>query len=733
MIYDPFMEPARQIAIHAGFMKDFQSLQPEVRRQVAASVLKFRINDLPGSHVEKIHNASNPRFRSVRVTQSIRAVVLAPTSGQLYVLLKVLPHDDAYKWAERTRLTVSGSRTFGLLDLEALNEVTAKARALPDAPRLFAHISGEEFRSLGIGDEVIELARELRSVDQIDEAKAAVPAEQWDILHALAAGLTLQEVSDELSIVPAEPEPANATLDLDTVDDADVDFAIANTRDQVYTVSGADDLEQMLDGNFAEWRVYLHPTQQRFIDAEYAGPARITGGPGTGKTVVAMHRAKRLAEQNDGSILLTTYNGALVMEINEALNRLIADEEVRSRIEVTTIDKVARTIVEERHGSKLLPASSPAEERKRNTDRPVFFSNNRVIWREIVQRHRLSYSAEFLDNEWNLVILPQEIKTEEQYLSAKRRGRGQGLNAAQRKIIWPAISDYRNTLFENGWWTFDTVVYAAASYERTYAVRGPYRHIVVDESQDLSVGHWRLIRALMLPNVPNNLFISGDTGQQIYNHGGSMISVDIDIQGRSRRLTLNHRSSVEILTLAKSILHDSESSEDDGRAARAIFHRRKPIASAFTTDVDELDHIAETIQLWHQVDDIAYPDIAVGVRTVKRIAGFCAALEKRGVPTRRLSNMRKDPRRAGVSVGSMHSLKGLEFRCVVVTGVGLDQVPPAGSITPAGVDPVTHAADLARERQLLYVACTRAREELLVTWVGNPSPLLPRSFTGPRH
>lgn len=727
------MPTIREIAIHAGFMKDFQALQPNVRKQVAASVAKFRTNDLPGTHVEKIHKASNPRFRSVRVTQSIRAIVLAPTTGTLHVLLKVLPHDDAYKWAERTQLRVSGNHKFGLLDVEALDHAVSKVRASPDATRLFAAVADEDMTMLGISEDVLALARELRSVLQLDDAKDAVPADQWDVLHALAAGLTPQEIIDELSLEPVNPEPVAAALDLDTVHDHAIDHAIANTREQIHTIAGDEDLHRMLNEPFDDWLVYLHPSQQHFVDAEFNGPARITGGPGTGKTVVAMHRAKKLAERNDGQVLFATYNGALAMEVGRNLDRLITDRSVRERIIVSTIDGVARQIVDG-HSGRLPSFTSPAEYRRSHSTSAAFFPRVDSIWREVLTRHNVIYPVSFLNEEWEHVILPQNIRSEDAYLAASRRGRGRPLPGPQRRLIWPVLNDFRATLLAHEWWTFATLPYGAAKYAQN-GIDPTYRYIVVDEVQDFSLGHLKLLKSLITNDDHDSLFLSGDSGQKIYTHGGSMSRAGINIIGRSRKLTLNHRSSVEILSLANAILGSPNAREDvedgnDTRAARAVFHERKPIARSCATEMEELDHITETIQLWRDIDEIDFSEIAVSVRTVKRIAGFKAALKKRGIPTRQLSSSKKESRDAGVGVGTMHSLKGLEFRRMIVSGVGVDQVPPAGSITPTTEDPTTHALQMAMERQLLYVACTRAREELLVTWVGEPSTLLPPWFTG---
>ena len=713
----------REIAVHAGFLRDFRSLEPEMRQQIAFALTRFRMDELPGSHVENIHRPANARFRSVRVTKSMRAIVLAPITGNTHVLLKVLPQDDAYQWAERTTLTVTSTRKLNLIDRSALDELTQRTRRATPGPYLLSTFSDGQLRSLGICDEVIPLARNLRTEAQLDAARGVIPARQWDIIQALASGLTVDEIAAELNITRTESVSAGPTLELDAIDEALLDDAIANTPEDIYLVTSDNDFERILDRPFATWRIYLDPAQRKLVNAVYSGPARITGGPGTGKSIVCMHRAKVLAERGEGRVLLATYNSSLAKEIARGLDELITDAHVRQRVTVLTINAVARRI--------LKPSAYPIGPSRNNgevgpsgrSDSLISSSKITSLWNELRRKYDIEESASFLNDEWNLVVLPQQIKNQDDYLSALRIGRGRALNNARRKQVWTALDEFRHRLWDNQWWTFETEVHFAAQFAAN-SREVPYRHIIVDESQDFSRDHWRLVEALMARDRADNLFISGDTGQQIYSHGESMRSVGINIVGRSRRLTLNHRSSAEILSFGNRILGDTAPTDD--RGMRAVFHRDPPTLIGWPTREDEIAYVVDTVWRWHHESKSPLSNIAVATRKVKMIPAIREALADQGIPCRALSRYEHGGDRRGVTIGTMHSLKGLEFQRVIVTGVSADAIPPPGSITPAGEDQLTHEAELTRERHLLYVACTRARDSLVVTWVGEPSRLLPR-------
>ena len=243
------------------------------------------------------------------------------------------------------------------------------------------------------------------------------------------------------------------------------------------------------------------------------------------------------------------------------------------------------------------------------------------LWDEmLLELGETRWDAEFLHDEWSQVVLGQAITSREEYFRARRAGRGRQLNRAQRAAIWQLVEQFTKRLDEANLWTFRQVAAHAARLERQRAAtRAPrYRHIVVDEAQDLSSAHWMLLRA-MVGQGPNDLFLAGDTHQRIYDNYVSLGSLGIEIRGRSSRLTLTYRSTHEILTAASRILgteawDDMDDGTDTLDGYRSVLRGPQPEFRAYGSWQDELDGILRQVQEWTGGDT----SIAVSVPTKKQ-------------------------------------------------------------------------------------------------------------------
>lgn len=690
------------LAIDRGFLADLAKLERSVAKRVTEVFDEFDSATHTGLHLEKIAKARNPRFRSIRIDQFWRGIVLAPERGDVYTLLKVLPHDDAYDWARRSRLSVNAA-TGGI----EIRDETELDRHIPDsgeappaaAVPLFAELGDGTLTKLGIDAQVLAFARTVTDTAQLDAAKAFLPQTQWEVLYWLAAGYTPEEVWAELGA---------AILD-DPVDTDDIDAAILRSRDRVVLVEGPDELMDVFAYPFATWRVYLHPSQRAVVDAAYSGPARVTGGPGTGKTVVALHRAHRLALRGDGKVLVTTFTSTLSESLQNGLDMLVDDESAERLLEVIHVDKLAHRVFRAEHGAPRLLNSRDEEQ----------------LWAELIDELGLSFTPVFLAEEWRQVVLSQRIDTADAYLAAKRIGRGRGLGSVQRAQAWQAIYEFEKALTDRGMWTHESVRREATRLLEAMADK-PYRHIVIDEAQDLSPDQWRLLRAAV-PQAPDDIFIAGDTHQRIYHNRASFREVGIKVAGRSARLNLNYRTTAEILGWSMGLLHGQPIDDMDGgldsiAGCQSHVHGLPPRLQGTADTGAEAKFIAATVADWLAAG-IAPPEIGIAVRA-KWFANLIEkALASGGIASVRLADA-SGTDDCAVRVGTMHRMKGLEFRCVAVAGVSGKQVPEANAVTSIEDDRQTHAQDLERERCLLFVACTRAREELVVTWHGEASPFL---------
>jgi superfamily I DNA/RNA helicase len=250
-----------------------------------------------------------------------------------------------------------------------------------------------------------------------------------------------------------------------------------------------------------------------------------------------------------------------------------------------------------------------------------------------------------------------------------------------------------------------------------------YAHAVIDEAQDLHPAQWRLLRAAVTPG-PNDLFIVGDAHQRIYDYKVSLRKLGIETRGRSRRLKINYRTSQAILRWSQQVLRGEPIDDLDGEAEeivgyRSAFDGPPPTIERFVTPAEEGDRVAAVVQQWLGAG--ASPSsVGIAARTHAALKPIQNALDRAGIAW---TDIGEDG--GGVRTATMHSAKGLEFQRLAVVALNADTLPLPIAVTPAAIDPVQHALDMLRERCLLYVACTRARDELLLTGSGAASSLLP--------
>jgi hypothetical protein len=689
------------LAIDKGFITDLAKMEKPVAKRVAEVFDEFDAATHTGLHLEKIANARNPRFRSIRIDQAWRGIVLAPATGDVYTLLKVLHHDDAYAWAQRSNLSVNSAT--GGIEIRDEAELDRQIPEMTEAAKsagtpIFAKIKDGELTKLGIDEKVLAFARTVTDAGQLDAAKSFLPETQWDVLFGLAAGFTPEEVWSDLG----------AQILNEPVDTQDIDAAILRSSDRVVLVSGPDELMDVFAYPFATWRVYLHPTQRAVVDAAYKGPARVTGGPGTGKTVVALHRAHMLARRGDGKVLVTTFTSTLSDTLQSGLDMLIDDEEAESRIEVSHVDRVAHRVFRKTHGA---PHLLGAEDEK-------------ALWARLIDELECTFTPVFLSEEWRQVVLARRISTADAYLAAKRTGRGRPLGSAQRAQVWQVIWEFEHALTQQGVWTHESIRREATRLLEESSEK-PFRHILIDEAQDLSPDQWRLLRAAV-GEAPDDIFIAGDTHQRIYDNRVSLREVGINIAGRSSRLNINYRTTAEILGWSLGLLRgepidDMEGGLDSIAGCKSYVHGQPPTLSGHQSADAESKFIAASVKAWIE-GGIARSEVGIAVRAKWLTSKIGSALRAAGIDSVDLAKASDDD--DAVRVGTMHRVKGLEFRCMCVAGVSAKLVPAANAITPAEADKQTHHQDLERERCLLFVACTRAREELLITWHGEPSSFL---------
>ncbi|HET8931110.1 MAG TPA: UvrD-helicase domain-containing protein [Acidimicrobiales bacterium] len=688
-------------------LADYGNLPTQIQHKVRELLTKFTAHTHAGIHLEKIRGAKDARVRTVRVDQKYRGVVMAPDAGDTFVLHRILDHDAADIWVAHNRFEINpATGALEVQDLAALGAVRDGLAGTTPAPRpLLDSVRDRDLVELGIPEEVLPLVAAITDTTELAALCAVLPQGQADALELLEAGFSVEEVWADL-VAETDPGP---------VDTGDVVAALnrPTSRARFYVAEGMEEVLDVLNQPFAAWRVFLHPNQRRFAYREtYNGPVRITGGPGTGKTVVAVHRARALADRAAGrseKILFTTFTRNLADAIEADLVAL-AGPDVLKAVDVINIDRLALRMV--RAAEPISPRIATDAECDRRFE-------------QLVDETGSAYSPSFLSQEWRQVVLGQGISSRDAYLAAARPGRGVPLNRRQRIEVWQAIEAFTNRLVTDGKRTYLQLSDAAAATLDGRAVK-PYRHVIVDEAQDLHPSQWRLLRAIV-PETTNDLFIVGDAHQRIYDHAVTLSRVGINIRGRSHRLRLNYRTTREILRWSLGLLRgepfdDLDGATDSLDGYRSHLYGPEPTLCDFVGRPDELRALAEQVTEWI-ASGVEPATIGIAARTGSLVASAAESLAAHGIPTATLAGSdAKD--RTSVAIGTMHRLKGLEFSCVAVIDVDAAHVPLPVAVTPASEDRIEHDRTLRRECSLLFVACTRARDELWIGWAGKASPFL---------
>lgn len=728
----------------ASNSKGMSKLDGSIKNKVYDFFEKLAADDTqPSLHIEPLHAAVDPRVRTGRVDLHYRAVLFRvddKSSGPTYIYMGTWGHDDAIKLAERATLRVNpiNGTLEGLIGdsapVEAARTTPVAQPVSKPAPSFLA----------GVGYKLADLTDRL-GINPVLAAKAMEAPDESALLEAAAEGLewegsALLELATGIAIETIRENHGFAEKPVDTSLDVDQQIIAALERPaskmQFAFIEDNEELRRVIEGgDFAAWRTFLHPEQRKYVESDFSGAFRLSGGAGTGKTVVAIHRARRLARANpDARIVLTTFNSTLAQGLKADLKALdpglrIADKPGDPGVYVGGIDALGRDVLH-RSGEAAGAAS------ERVLGHVVEFGSKRTasdaVWREVAQSvdsgldARLATPA-FLENEYVAVVLANRVTTLEQYAKVARPGRGVRLSRPQRIAVWKLVEAFRRRSQMDETISFPEVLALAAEALRIRAERDGtclVDHVIVDEAQDLHATHWALLRALVAEG-PNDLFIAEDSHQRIYGSPVVLSRFGVKIVGRSRRLTLNYRTTAQNLHFAVSVLsgaeyRDLEQGEESTSDYRSARNGPAPELISCPDLAAELETVATKVKSWLAEEGVEPESIAVLTRSQDERDRFVRGLGERGVPARAVDKNAPTPGQPLVM--TMHRAKGMEFSRVILAGADEKHVPlPA---TLRNVPEEERAEALLRERSLLYVASSRARDALVVTWSGKRSELL---------
>ena len=668
------------------FTDSLAKLTGDEQKAAKTTAFDLQINPAhPGMSFHKINNARDKNFWSIRVGSDIRLIV--HKTGDSLLLCYVDHHDKAYQWAERRKLETHPKT--GAAQLVEIRETVQEIRVptyvhgdeyASGKPALFAGVAEEALLAYGVP---LEWMGDVRKADEDGLLVLAdhLPSEAAEALLELATG--------------GQPQmPVVAARGIDPFEHPD-----AQRRFRI--MSDAEELARALEYPWDKWTIFLHPTQRQIVEKDCNGPVRVSGTAGTGKTIVALHRAVHLARNHpDARVLLTTFSEMLANALQKKLRRLTSNEpRLAERLEVYAIDAVGQRLYEAQLGPAKIASRGHIQNLLKEASSGI---------------EEFKFSARFLLGEWEDVVDAWQLRSWEEYRDVKRLGRKTRLPEQRRAVLWSVFDDVKARLRQQGKVTRAEMFNLLAEKigERSHT---PFEFAVVDEAQDISVTQLRFLAALG-GDRPNCLFFAGDLGQRIFQTPFSWKSLGVDIRGRSQTLRINYRTSHQIRMQADRLLGpevmDVDGNIDDRRGTVSVFNGPNPVIKVFNT----IDEEAQAVAAWvkdRNNEGIVPHEIGIFVRSTAQIERAKMAAQQSGIPFKVLDD-HMETTSGEMSISSMHLAKGLEFRAVTVMACDDEIIP-----LQERMESVADDADLEEvydtERHLLYVACTRARDHLWVS------------------
>jgi superfamily I DNA/RNA helicase/mRNA-degrading endonuclease RelE of RelBE toxin-antitoxin system len=697
------------------FSDSLARLTGEEQKAVKTAAFDLQLNpSQPSLQFHKLAKAKDPNFWSIRVSRDVRLIV--HKTGTSLLLCYVNHHDEAYQWAERRKVeTHPKTGAAQLVEIrERVQEIAipkyVEVEAKPKAkPPLFSAISDEQLLAFGVPREWLGDARNANEDSVLDLAEH-LPAEAAEALLNLATGGTQRTPPHVAPSVHAYARSADIDAAAKVSEPTLDAFNHPDAQRRFRTISSQEELERAFEYPWEKWTIFLHPAQRQLVERDYSGPARISGSAGTGKTIVALHRVVHLARANpETRLLLTTFSETLANALRSKLRLLISNEpRLGERIEVHAMNSIGRRLYEVNLGKLQI-------------------ANSETICQVIEEVSNASqgnrFSLHFLRTEWEQVVDGWQLDTWESYRDVSRLGRKTRLKEPQRALLWSMFEDVRSKLRSKGVITYSGMFNRLASHFEGDA-RSPFDFVVVDEAQDVSIAQLRFLAALGAGR-PNKLFFAGDLGQRIFQQPFSWKALGVDVRGRSTTLRINYRTSHQIRVQADRLLgpevSDVDGNIEDRRTTVSLFNGPLPSVKIFETAEEESKAVGEWLKA-RTNEGVQPHEVAVFVRSSAELDRAKSAAKHAELRAKVLDD-NVETAIGRISIGMMHLAKGLEFRAVAVMACD-DEIIPLQERIETVVDDADLEDVYNTERQLLYVACTRPREYLLVTSVAPASEFL---------
>ena len=667
-------------------------LPKNVQLRVRDFQRKFKENPFsPAINLEKIASFEDDSLRTARIDDTYRAII-GVASGDTYCLLYIDHHDEAMRWAQHKRFAWNSyTNSFQVTSITMEEVVEPRGQKRDDT--VFAKYTDEQLLRIGVPEHQLPLVRSIKDMDDLEKAESSLSGDVFEYLFYLMDDGT--DINNIITEVEAGKEQ-------------DGDSTINNKRNFI-EITDDEELERVIAEGTEKRQIFLHPSQRLLVEKSYAGSLKVTGGGGTGKTVAAIHRLKKLTEKGSmKSVLYTTFTRTLIKNISSRVRSMGIKSE---NCVIETIDKLALDMAKS-YG--LIPQTATV------LDYGPSSRTSEEIWDGIVTDNLSQFDTRFLKREYLDVIVYNNNKTIDDYYRQSRTGRTQPVNRKQRTEIWNLVEQYVARKKESQLYDRNEIFNLIANHLNENGIH-PFKHVIADEIQDFSNPELRFLRALV-EEGPDDLFLVGDPYQRIYNNRKIAFSqVGINVRGkRSKRLRVNYRTTEEIKRAATNVVNGCAFDDFDGSPESlagyvSLMHGDRPEYKIYDNRNEEIAAIIDFIRMCRE-NGIEYKDIVVASYIKDSIKPVQDALHRNNIPYKNLMN-EGTGNDNGVNLSSFHNMKGLEFKVVILSDVNKKTFPylPYGF---EGLDEIEKKNHLMNQKALMYVAITRAMQKVLITGSG---------------
>ena len=553
------------------------------------------------------------------------------------------------------------------------------------------------------------LQKEAATKERLPIAITTERLNQWNIAEQYHDAFISCVTETELLDARAPQEVVSKVISIVFSNDA---TTIA--EEPLYVVPSGQALVDFVEGRISQFLLKLDDKQEELVDWALNGPTLVKGGPGSGKSTVAMYRARAIVQQAiqenrpSPSILFTTYTRALCNVSEELLGQLLHDFD--AQYEVATPDSIAVALAKPHIRNRTIESDeywATALKEVRSDYKPNIGSalENSMFLRAIE-----NLEDEYISEEIVLIIEGRGIASFEEYKSVNRIGRGTGLTERQRRAVWDLYELSRDWIREQRKITWSSI--RKIALDDALSGAGPrFDYLIIDEAQDLTPVMLRLCLALVQDK--SSVFMAADMSQTIYNHSFSYSKVheDLDVSRRTRLLKRNYRTTEEIVRGALEVIENTDAGDTETLLQQCVKNGPKPVLYSHDASDSQLDFIVQYIR-----DNSRQMKLPTGATAIlcptnnmaKHVANEC---QKRGLPATYMPSSNVQLEVPEVKVMTMHASKGLEFPMVVIPFMTRRYMP--GQIH---FDTAEKQLEFERgQRRLLFVGATRAMRRLLIT------------------